>query len=153
MWRYVATLLFCAHVPLSFSGEVNPTRPPNAAASLRDSNAAPPPEVPQQQRQRPVKGIEDGAQKVPQESHAGTNCIKIVLPGKLILRKRKGLGKSYSLENSLQESIFREDLFLYNCHAALIVIRRVLGVLFSRGGQFQLCKGWFTLGAEIWNTI
>ena len=23
--------------------------------------------------------------------------------------------KSYSLENSLRESIFREDLFLYNC--------------------------------------
>ena len=25
------------------------------------------------------------------------------------------MGKSYSLENSLRESIFREDLFLYNC--------------------------------------
>ena len=24
-------------------------------------------------------------------------------------------GKSYSLVNSLRESIFREDLFLYNC--------------------------------------
>ena len=27
----------------------------------------------------------------------------------------KVFGKSYSLENSLQESVFREDLFLYNC--------------------------------------
>ena len=25
------------------------------------------------------------------------------------------MGKIYSLENSLRESIFREDLFLYNC--------------------------------------
>ena len=24
-------------------------------------------------------------------------------------------GKSYSLKNSIRESIFREDLFLYNC--------------------------------------
>ena len=39
------------------------------------------------------------------------NCIKIGLPGKLILSKRKGLGKSYSLDNGLRESNFREDLF------------------------------------------
>ena len=39
----------------------------------------------------------------------GMNCIKMGLPGKLIFSKRKGL------ENSLRESIFREDLFLYNC--------------------------------------
>ena len=29
--------------------------------------------------------------------------------------REKVFGKSYSLENSLRESIFREDLFLYNC--------------------------------------
>ena len=29
--------------------------------------------------------------------------------------REKVFGKSYSLENSLQESIFREDIFLYNC--------------------------------------
>ena len=45
----------------------------------------------------------------------GGNYLKIGLPGKLILSKRKGLRKSYSLENSLRESIFRDDLFLYNC--------------------------------------
>ena len=32
----------------------------------------------------------------------------------MILGKGKGLRKSYSLENGLLESIFREDLFLYN---------------------------------------
>ena len=48
---------------------------------------------------------------------SGVNCIKIGLPGKLILSKRKGLLEVkylyslYSLENSLGESIFREDLF------------------------------------------
>ena len=29
--------------------------------------------------------------------------------------REKVFGKSHSLENSLRESIFREDLFLYNC--------------------------------------
>ena len=43
------------------------------------------------------------------------NCVTIGLPGKLILSKRKGLGKFFSLDNSLRESIFREDQFLYNC--------------------------------------
>ena len=43
----------------------------------------------------------------------GSNCIKIGNPGKLSIRE-KVLGKSYSLENSLRESVFREDLFLYN---------------------------------------
>ena len=44
------------------------------------------------------------------------NCIKIGLPEKLILSKRKGLPEDlFSLENSLRESIFREDLFLCNC--------------------------------------
>ena len=37
------------------------------------------------------------------------NCLKIGLPGKLILSKRKGI----------RESIFREDLFLYNCLQAV----------------------------------
>ena len=46
--------------------------------------------------------------KLPPSS--GGNCKRIGLPGKLILRE-KVFGKSYSLENSLQESIFREDLF------------------------------------------
>ena len=48
----------------------------------------------------------------------GMNCIKIGLPGKLILSKRKGLLEVlyiYSFENSLRELIFREDLFSYNC--------------------------------------
>ena len=43
------------------------------------------------------------------------NCIKIGLPRKLFSVREKVFGKSYSLENSLPESIFREDLFLYNC--------------------------------------
>ena len=43
------------------------------------------------------------------QRRAGKNCIKIGLPGKLIL------SNSFSLENSIRESIFREDLFLYNC--------------------------------------
>ena len=43
---------------------------------------------------------------------SGGNCIKIGLPGKLILSKRIGLREVISLEN--RESIFREDLFLYN---------------------------------------
>ena len=34
---------------------------------------------------------------------AGTNCIRIGLPGKLILSKRKGLREVISLENSLRE--------------------------------------------------
>ena len=33
-------------------------------------------------------------------------------------------GKSYSLENSIRESIFREDLFLYNCPLAGLQARR-----------------------------
>ena len=37
----------------------------------------------------------------------GMNCIKIGLPSV----RENVFGKSYSLENSLQESIFREDLF------------------------------------------
>ena len=47
----------------------------------------------------------------------GSNCIKIGNPEKLSIRE-KVLGKSYSLENSLRESIFREDLFLYNSSLA-----------------------------------
>ena len=43
------------------------------------------------------------------------NCIKIGFPGKTDSQREKVFGKSYSLENSLRESIFREDLFLYNC--------------------------------------
>ena len=44
----------------------------------------------------------------------GMNCIKIDLPGEVSVREKVLGGKSYSLENSLRESIFREDLFLYN---------------------------------------
>ena len=43
------------------------------------------------------------------------NCIKIGFPGKTDSQREKVFGKSNSLENSLRESIFREDLFLYNC--------------------------------------
>ena len=35
--------------------------------------------------------------------HAGMNCIKIGLPGKLIFSKRKGLREVYSLETSLRK--------------------------------------------------
>ena len=42
------------------------------------------------------------------------NCIKIGLPSV----RENVFGKSYSLENSLQESIFREDLFL--CNSSLL---------------------------------
>ena len=43
------------------------------------------------------------------------NCIKIGLPGKLISERDKVFWKSYSLDNSFRESIFWENLFLYNC--------------------------------------
>ena len=51
---------------------------------------------------------------VEEEARPGGNCIKIGLLGKLILSMRKAekvFRKSYSLESSLRESIFREDLF------------------------------------------
>ena len=44
---------------------------------------------------------------------SGMNCIKFGLPGKQ--KEKRSSGKYYSLKNSLRESIFREDLFLYNC--------------------------------------
>ena len=37
----------------------------------------------------------------PENGDSGTNCLKIGLPGKLILIKIKIFWKSYSLENSL----------------------------------------------------
>ena len=43
----------------------------------------------------------------------GMNCIELGLSGKLILSMRKGL-LEVTLENIIRESIFREDLFLYN---------------------------------------
>ena len=36
-------------------------------------------------------------------------------PGKLILSESFLFWKSYSLEITIRDSIFREDLFLYNC--------------------------------------
>ena len=51
------------------------------AAPLRDADAAPPPEEPQQQqpqRDRPPEGVEDGAQKVPQEDDRWAGLILVV---------------------------------------------------------------------------
>ena len=63
----------------------------------------------------PVPQVGHGGRQSLQEE-PGMNCIKIGLPEKLVLSKRKKFfGKFYSLENSSLESIFREDLFLYNC--------------------------------------
>ena len=45
---------------------------------------------------------------------AGTNCIKIGLPGELIYSKRKGLRKSILLKIVSKNRFSREDLFLYN---------------------------------------
>ena len=42
------------------------------------------------------------------------NCIKWVFRENWFPVREKVFGKSYSLENSLRESIFREDLFLCN---------------------------------------
>ena len=74
--------------PSSLSGEVDPggAGPPVAptvcgAASLRDADAAPPPEEPQQQQQqrdRPPEGVEDGAQKIPQEGDGWAGLILVV---------------------------------------------------------------------------
>ena len=43
------------------------------------------------------------------------NCIKIGLPGNWFSVRENVFWKNYFLENSHRESIFREDLFLYNC--------------------------------------
>ena len=43
------------------------------------------------------------------------NCKKLVFPEKWFSVREKVFGKSYSLENSLRELIFREDILLYNC--------------------------------------
>ena len=44
---------------------------------------------------------------------AGTNCIKVGLPGKRILSKRKGLGKSYSLEKKVSENRVSGKTYFY----------------------------------------
>ena len=64
-------------------GEADPGGAPTVggAAPLRDADAAPPPEEPQQQqrqRDRPPEGVEDGAQKVPQEDTRRAGLILVV---------------------------------------------------------------------------
>ena len=68
------------------------------------------------------------------EAAAGTNCIKIVLPGKSI----RG---DYFQENvtsrrpfSYWESVFREDLFLCNCLQAILPLRFIF--LFTLGKMY-----------------
>ena len=67
----------------------------------------------------------------------GMNCIKIGLPGKLILSKRKGLLEVLFSWNSLRESIIREDLFLYNRLQA----KTAVTVKFLAKDKIVLCTG------------
>ena len=78
------------------------------------------------------------------EPKQGMNCIKKVFPENWFSVREKVLGKSYSLENSLWKSIFREDLFLYNClkasiHELLLTFYALLELI-ALEPKTQVCK-------------